>query len=404
VLLQTLPLVFALAGLVFYVVLGGADFGAGLWQLTAGRGRESDRLREHTRHAMGPVWEANHVWLIFVLTVVWTAYPQVFASIASTLSVPLFVAAIGIILRGGAYALRPGMRTTGERRAVETVFSVSSILTPFALGAMLGGVAAGRVPVGNAAGDAIPSWLNPLGLMVGLLSVATSAYLAAVFLCADAVRLDEADLEAQFRRRALVAGLVAGAAAAAGLVALRIDAHRVYHDLIFGRGIFALGVSVAAGVATLALVARRRYEPARYTAAVAVAAVVAGWALAQAPELLPGLTVKQAAASHDALVALTVAVVAGGIILFPSLALLFRLFLAGRLDSDAGEAAGPRVPVRPLGAPAPAIARGAVACLVVGVGLTTVANAGWAHAIGVTCLLGFVALGARAALTPELLE
>ena len=160
-LLQTLPLVFALAGLVFYVVLGGADFGAGLWQLTAGRGPEPDRLREHTHHAMGPVWEANHVWLIFVLTVTWTAYPQVFASIASTLSVPLFVAAIGIILRGGAYALRPGMRTTRERRAVETVFSVSSILTPFALGAMLGGVAAGRVPVGNAAGDLISSWLEP---------------------------------------------------------------------------------------------------------------------------------------------------------------------------------------------------------------------------------------------------
>ena len=151
--LQTLPLVFALAGLVFYVVLGGADFGAGLWQLTAGRGPRSDRLRDHTHHAMGPVWEANHVWLIFVLTVTWTAYPQVFASIASTLSVPLFVAAIGIILRGGAYTLRPGMRSTRERRAVETVFSASSILTPFALGAMLGGVAAGKAQRGITARD-----------------------------------------------------------------------------------------------------------------------------------------------------------------------------------------------------------------------------------------------------------
>ena len=156
---------------------------------------------------------------------------------------PLFVAAIGIILRGGAYALRPGMHDAGERRAVETVFSVSSILTPFALGAMLGGVAAGRVPVGNAAGDLISSWWNPLAMMVGLLSVATSAYLAAVFLSADAVRLGEPDLEARFRRRALVAGVVAGAAAAAGLVALRSDAHRVYEHLLFGRGIVALVVS-----------------------------------------------------------------------------------------------------------------------------------------------------------------
>jgi len=404
VVLQTLPLVFALAGLVFYVVLGGADFGAGLWQLTAGRGPRSDRLRDHTHHAMGPVWEANHVWLIFVLTVTWTAYPQVFASIASTLSVPLFVAAIGIILRGGAYTLRPGMRSTRERRAVETVFSASSILTPFALGAMLGGVAAGRVPVGNAAGDLISSWWNPLGVMVGLLSVATSAYLAAVFLCADAVRLGEPELEARFRRRALIAGVVAGAAAAAGLVALRFDAHRVYEHLLFGRGIFALVVSVAAGVATLVLVVRRRYEWSRYTAALAVAAIIAGWALAQSPVLLPGLTVKQAAASHDTLVALTVAVVGGGIVLFPSLGLLFRLFLAGRLDHAPPGAAGVPVAVRPLAAPSPAIARSAGACLVAGVGLTTIADAGWAHAVGVTCLLGFVALGARAALTPEFLE
>jgi cytochrome bd ubiquinol oxidase subunit II len=404
VLLQTLPLVFALAGLVFYVVLGGADFGAGLWQLTAGRGPQSDRLRDHTHHAMGPVWEANHVWLIFVLTVTWTAYPQVFASIASTLSVPLFVAAIGIILRGGAYALRPGMRSTRERRSVETVFSASCILTPFALGAMLGGVAAGRVPVGNAAGDLVSSWWNPLAMMVGLLSVATSAYLAAVFLCADAVRLGEPNLEARFRRRALIAGVVAGAAAAVGLVALRFDAHRVYEHLLFGRGIIALVVSVAAGVATLVLVVRRRYESSRYTAALAVAAIVAGWALAQSPVLLPGLTVKQAAASHDTLVALTVAVVGGGIVLFPSLGLLFRLFLAGRLDHAPPDAARPPVPLRPLGVPSPAIARGAGACLVAGVGLTTIADAGWAHAIGVTCLLCFVALGARAALTPELLE
>jgi cytochrome bd ubiquinol oxidase subunit II len=403
-LLQKVPLGFALAGLVFYVVLGGADFGAGFWQLTAGRRPGADRLREQTHHAMGPVWEANHVWLIFVLTVTWTAYPQVFASIASTLCVPLFVAAIGIILRGGAYALRPGMHTPGERRAVETVFSASSILTPFALGAVIGGVAAGRVPVGNAAGNLVTSWLNPLGVMVGLLAVATCAYLAAVFLCADAVRQGDAELERRFRSRALVAAVVAGAAAAAGLVALRYDAHRVYENLLFGRGVEALVISGAAGLATLALVARRRYEPSRYTAALAVAAIIAGWALAQAPVLLPGLTIDQAAAAHDTLVTLTIAVVAGGIVLFPSLVLLFRLFLAGRLESDPAAAGGPAVPVRALGAPGAAIARGAVACLVAGVGLTTIANAGWAHAIGITCLLCFIALGARAALTPAMLE
>src|SRR5436190_18572153 len=133
--LNTLPIVFVLAGLVFYVVLGGADFGAGLWQLLAGRGAPAQRIRDHAHHAMGPVWEANHVWLIFVLTVLWTGYPTVFASIASTLSIPFFVAAIGIILRGGAYALRPGTRTAREHRLHRAL-----------LGMTVGASAGGRVP------------------------------------------------------------------------------------------------------------------------------------------------------------------------------------------------------------------------------------------------------------------
>jgi cytochrome d ubiquinol oxidase subunit II len=186
--LDTLPIVFVLTGLVLYVVLGGADFGAGLWQLLAGRGAPAQRIRDHAHHAMGPVWEANHVWLIFVITVLWTAYPHVFASIASTLSIPFFLAAIGIILRGGAYALRPGTRTGREQRTVETVLSVSSILAPFALGMMVGSIAGGRVPIGNAAGDLVTSWWNPLSVTIGLIAVAFSAYLAAVFLSGDAVR------------------------------------------------------------------------------------------------------------------------------------------------------------------------------------------------------------------------
>ncbi|MBV8479405.1 MAG: cytochrome d ubiquinol oxidase subunit II, partial [Actinobacteria bacterium] len=139
------PLVFALAGLALYTVLGGADFGAGFWQLFA----TDDEIRDEAHHAMAPVWEANHVWLVFVLTVVWTAYPSAFGSIASTLSTPLFIAGIGIVLRGGAYALRAGTRTAAEQRRIDTLFAVSSILTPFALGTVVGGIAAGRVHVGN---------------------------------------------------------------------------------------------------------------------------------------------------------------------------------------------------------------------------------------------------------------
>ena len=344
--LYLIPLVFAVVGLAFYTVLGGADFGAGFWQLTAGKGRQGQVVREHAHAAMAPVWEANHVWLIFVLTVVWTAYPTAFGSIASTLSIPLFIAAVGIIFRGIAYALREGATGPRELSAIDTVFSISSVLTPFALGTAVGGIASGRVPVGNAAGDQFSSWLNPTSLLAGVLAVTTAAYLAAVFLCADATRLDDQNLEARFRRRALGAGAVAGIIALAGLGVVAADADRIFHGLTTGAGLAGLVVSLVAGVATLALVWRRQYEPARYSGAVAVAAIIAGWALAQSPLFLPGLTIEAAAAPRTTLIAVTVAVLGGAVILFPSLALLFRLDLSGRL-AEGGESVDIR-PTPPL--------------------------------------------------------
>ncbi|MCZ4493451.1 MAG: Cytochrome bd-type quinol oxidase subunit 2-like protein, partial [Conexibacter sp.] len=251
--LYDVPLVFALIGLVLYTVLAGADFGAGIWQVTAGRGEEGDRLREHAHHAMAPVWEANHVWLIFVLTVTWTAYPVAFGSIASTLAVALLVAGIGIVFRGAAYALRAGARPGREIGIVDAVTGCASLLTPFALGAAVGGIASRRVPVGNAAGHLFTSWLNPTSILVGALAVVTSAYLAAVYLSADAVRVGAPDLAAAFRRRALGAGVLAGVIAAAGVVVLHGDAHPLYRGLVAGDGLPALLVSAAAGAGTLAL-------------------------------------------------------------------------------------------------------------------------------------------------------
>ncbi len=163
--LSALPLVFVLAGVVLYAVLAGADLGAGFWQLFAGRGRHGEEIREHAHHSMAPVWEANHVWLIFVLTVFWTAYPTAFGSIASTLAIPLFLAGIGIVFRGAAYALRVGASTPRELGVIDTVFSLSSILTPFALGTMVGAIATRRVPVGNAAGQHFSSWLNSTSIL-----------------------------------------------------------------------------------------------------------------------------------------------------------------------------------------------------------------------------------------------
>jgi cytochrome d ubiquinol oxidase subunit II len=401
--LYHIPLIFLLGGLTFYAVLGGADFGAGFWQLTAGKGPHAKAIRDHAHHAIGPVWEANHVWLVFVLTIAWTAYPTAFGSIASTLSVPLFIAAIGIIFRGATYALRSGAAGARETRVVDAVFSLSSILTPFALGTVIGGIAAQRVPVGNAAGDQFSSWLNATSILTGVVAVAVAAYMAAVFLSADAVRLGERELEAQFRKRALAAAVVTGAIVLAVLPVARSQAHPLYHGLLHGKGLAALVVSIVAGACTLALVWMRRYEPARFSAAVATAGIIAGWALAQSPIILPGLTIKQAAAPHDTLVAVIVAVLAGGVILFPSLALLFRLVLGGRLDEESTT----RVPVQrelvTVSAPG-LLTRMAGACLVAGIGFTTVADAGWAHAIGASCLVGFVALAFPAALPPEILQ
>src|SRR6202035_1266001 len=143
--LDALPLVFVLIGLGLYTVLAGADFGAGMWQLPSGSGERGERIRHHCPPSMGPVWGANHVWLIFVLTVTWTAYPVFFGSVASTLSVALFIAALGIILRGASYALRSAADGTRGVRAIDGMFAVASLVTPFALGAAAGGIAAERV-------------------------------------------------------------------------------------------------------------------------------------------------------------------------------------------------------------------------------------------------------------------
>jgi cytochrome bd ubiquinol oxidase subunit II len=389
--LEALPLVFVLAGLALYTVLGGADFGAGFWQFFAGRDDRGQAVREHAHRSMGPVWEANHVWLIFVLTVFWTAYPKAFGSIASTLAVPLFIALVGIIFRGAAYAIAPGAASARESGLIDTIFSVSSILTPFALGAAIGAIATERVPVGNAAGDLYSSWLNPTSILLGVLAVATSAYLAAVYLAADAARPRDVALEHDFRLRALGAGLVAGAIAIAGIFIVNADSDMLYDSLLTGRALPAVLISAVAGVATLVLVYGRRFEPARYCAALAVAAIVAGWALSRWPTILPGLTVDEAAAGHDTLVAVVVAVLAGAVILFPALGLLFRLALTGRFvaaESTPTDRAGQRLgELRSR-----RLARVAVACLIAGFALLNVADAPWAHAVGVVCLFGFVVL------------
>ena len=333
--LPELCLALAMVGVTAYAVLGSADFGAGLWDLTAGGAKRGGRIRGLVQYSMSPVWEANHVWLIFVIVVVWTAFPVAFGSIFSTLSIPLFLAALGIIFRGAAFALRGQAGTIREARVLGALFASSSVLIPFCLGAVVGGIASGRVEVGNAAGDPWSSWLNPTSVFIGVLGVATGAHLAAVFLAADARRAEQPDLVRAFRARALGSGAVAGALALGGLLVLRTDARGLYDGLLSGGGLACVLVSAVCGVLTMALLRSERYGPARLTAGAAVGAITVGWALAQSPYLLPPvLTLDEAAASDATLAAVLVGLAIGALVLVPSLVFLYRLVLRGTLDQE----------------------------------------------------------------------
>ena len=394
--LADVPIVLVLIGITAYTVLSGADFGAGVWTLIPGGGQaDAATTRDHTRHSIGPVWEANHVWLIFVLTVTWTCYPVAFGSIVSTLAFPLLIAAIGIIFRGTTYALRSQL-DRGEGRGVglvESLFALSCVLTPFALATVVGAIATGRVPVGNARGNLITSWLNPVSVVAGVLAVAFSAYLAAVYLAADARRLPEPTLAHDFRNRALGSGVVAGVLALAGLLVVRFEATALWHGLTTGAGLALVIVSGLAGLATLILVWRDRFGLARASAALAVAAVIAGWAAAQEPELLPGLTVQAAAAGRATLIATIIGVAVGAAVLVPSLALLYTLVLRGRLDATAPPVQAEPVTAVPVTAvprrvtPARAAWAFAVAALVAGAGLVVFGGPTWALGIGALLLV-----------------
>jgi cytochrome bd ubiquinol oxidase subunit II len=313
-------------GLVAYGLFGGADFGAGIWDLLAGGTRRGARQRELIEHSIAPVWEANHVWLIFVLVVLWTAFSGAFAAVVTTLYIPLTLAAFGMIARGAAFAFRKSISTLGMRRFLGAGFALSSLLTPFFLGAVVGGVASGRVPPGIAAGDVVTSWLNPTYLLGGVLAVLVCAYLAAVFLCADARREGADDLARQFQTRALGTAAVTGAVGIAGLFVLRADAPQLFEGLT-GRALPVVVLSVVAGLAALGLLWVGRFVPARAASAVAVTAILVGWALAQYPYLLvPDLTIEEAATGRATLVAMLVALLVGSLVLVPALVYLYVLF------------------------------------------------------------------------------
>jgi len=318
-------------GATLYAIFGGADFGVGFWDLFAGDAERGERPRALMDRALAPVWEANHVWLIFCLVVLWTAFPEVFAAIMTTLFVPLTLAALGIVLRGAGFAFRKAVDPVEQRRAFGALFALSSLLTPFFMGTVIGGIASGRVPA-DGDGDRLTSWLNGSSVAIGVLFVATSAYLAAVFLVSDARRAGEDDLVAYFRRRALWSGAAAGVVALASLVVLREDARFVF-DGLTGDAAPLVAASAVAGIGALVLLARAAPRGPRPLAVIAVAAMVWGWAVAQHPYLLPtSTTIDAAAASNDSLTAVLVVFGVAVIVILPALGLLYTLHQRSTFD------------------------------------------------------------------------
>jgi cytochrome d ubiquinol oxidase subunit II len=326
-------------GLTLYAVLGGADFGAGIWHLLARLRRRTDPAaqRELVEHTIGPVWEANHVWLIFAITLFWTAFPAAFGPFAATLYIPLTIVALGVIARGAAFAFRKIGAPGWQHHAYGIVFGVSSLITPFVLGMIAGALASGRVPPVIGTGDIIGSWINPTSVFCGLLAVGSCAYLAAVYLTGDAAREGDPGLAGAFGRRALLAGVLVGLVALAGLALLRAEVPALIRGLTT-RALPIVILSLITGVASLVLVARRRYLPARVTAAATVATLLWGWGVAQYPVLLaPDLTVDRAAAHPAVLSSVLVVVTISGLMLFPAMAWLFAIFQRAEHAARAGE-------------------------------------------------------------------
>jgi cytochrome d ubiquinol oxidase subunit II len=312
-------------GVSAYAVFGGADFGAGFWDLVAGGAETGRRPRAVIEHAIGPVWEANHVWLVFVLVVLWTGFSGVFASIFVTMFVPLSIAALGIVLRGSSFAFRKVVPAVAQQRIFGALFATSSIIVPFFLGAVVGGIVSGRVPTDGTAGDLWSSWTGPSSIVGGLLAVSVCAYLAAVFLANDAGRLGEPGLVGYFRRRAIGAAVVAGVLSAIGFLTLRRDAEHLQEHLT-GRALPLVLLSALFGTAALVWLLRDSLPRARFAAVGAVAAVVWGWGVSQWPYMLPTtVTVEEAAAPDPTLWTIIIVTVVAVLVVFPSLALLYVL-------------------------------------------------------------------------------
>ena len=314
-----------LAGLTLYAALGGADFGGGLWDLLAGGDRRGRAPRQLIDDTITPVWEANHVWLIFILVIFWTAFPAAFAAVMTAAALPLWLAAFGIVLRGAGFAFRKEVETLHWQRLFGAAFAFSSLIVPFFLGTVIGAIATGRIPANPAHAD-LAVWTGATSLLTGAVFVAVCGYLAAVFLTQEASRREDHRLRRYFAQRAAIAGAVSGALALATLVEIHSSNPALFHGLTH-RGLTLVIVSAACGLAVIVFLATGRSPGLRALSVLGVAAVVWGWGVAQYPALLPGtsLTLTSGAAPHSILVTVVVVFVAAAVLVGPSFLLLFSL-------------------------------------------------------------------------------
>jgi cytochrome d ubiquinol oxidase subunit II len=345
-----------------YAILGGADFGGGLWDLVAGGTARGRRPRALIDHAIGPVWETNHVWLIFDLVILWTAFPAAFAAIFSALFDPLMLAVFAIVLRGAGFAFRKTLRCLPLQALTGGIFASSSLAAPFFLGTAIGAIAAGQVPLSGSA-DRAASWTGTLPLLTGALFTGTCAWLAAAYLIVDARHSEQPDMVSYFSRRARVAGVVTGLVAAATLADLHFAAPREFTRLTAGPGLPFLIVSAIAVTIVFALLTAGRTWAVRPLAAAAVAAVIWGWGVAQWPYLLPpSLTIRAGQAPGASLAAILAISGLVAVLVGPGMIVLFTLRNKGKLseedERDVTEADLPGLQAADAGASSPQPAAG----------------------------------------------
>ena len=328
-----------LATITLYAVLGGADFGGGLWDLLAGGDRRGAAARQLIDDSITPVWEANHVWLVFALVIFWTGFPVAFAAVMSAVALPIWLAVGGVVLRGAGFAFRKEVRGITLQRVTGATFAFSSLLTPFFMGTVIGAMAAGQVPAG-ATRASLTAWTGATSLLIGFLFVGACGYLAAVYLIGEAAHRGDRRLETYFTRRAQAAGLVTGALSLAILAELHGSDPALFRHLT-GQALPLVIIAAVTGVAVAALLTAGRTRGIRALAALGVAAVIWGWGVAQYPTLLPGtpVTLSNAGAPHTTLVALVVLFVAVVLIVGPSFGLLFALQGRQVLRHEGGEIA-----------------------------------------------------------------